>query len=51
MRLRLDDGAVLGPDAMIPVAEKLGLIELIDERVLELVIARLAAEPDLPAVA
>jgi len=45
VRLRLDDGAVLGPDAFIPVAEKLGLIELIDERVLELAIARLAAAP------
>ena len=30
MRLRLEDGAVLGPDAIVPVAEKLGLIELID---------------------
>ena len=45
MRLQLADGAMLGPDAVIPVAEKLGLIEFIDERVLELVIARLAAEP------
>ena len=45
VRLRLDDGAVLGPDAFVPIAEKLGLIELIDERVLELAIARLAAAP------
>jgi len=45
VRLRLDDGAVLGPDAFVPIAEKLGLIELIDERVLELAVARLAAEP------
>jgi diguanylate cyclase (GGDEF)-like protein len=45
MRLSLEDGTTLGPDAVIPVAEKLGLIELIDERVLELAVARLAAEP------
>ena len=46
VRLRLDDGAVLGPDAFVPIAEKLGLIELIDERVLQLAVARLAAEPE-----
>ena len=46
MRLRLQDGTTLGPDAVIPVAEKLGLIELIDERVLELVVAGLVAEPE-----
>ena len=45
VRLRLADGATLGPDAFVPIAEKLGLIELIDERVLELAAARLAAEP------
>jgi len=45
VRLRLDDGALIGPEAVIPVAEKLGLIELIDARVLELAVARLAAEP------
>ncbi len=45
VRLRLDDDAVIGADAIIPVAEKMGLIELLDQRVLELVAARLAAEP------
>ena len=45
VRMRLDDGSVVGPEGMIAAAEKLGLIELIDERVLELVVARLAAEP------
>ena len=45
VRLRLEDGAVLGPDAFVPVAEKLGLIELIDERVQELAVQRLGAEP------
>ncbi len=45
VRLRLEDGMTLGPDAVIPAAEKLGLIELIDARVLDLAVARLAAEP------
>src|SRR6185437_3954677 len=45
MRLRLEDGMTLGPDAVIPAAEKLGLVELIDARVMELAVARLAAEP------
>ncbi len=45
MRLRLEDGSMLGPDAVIPVAEKLGLIELIDERVFELAVACLAEAP------
>ena len=39
----------LGPDAMIPVAEKLGLIELIDERVLELVDRAAGRRARLPA--
>jgi diguanylate cyclase (GGDEF)-like protein len=45
MRMRLEDGMTLGPEAVIPAAEKLGLIELVDARVVELVLARLAAEP------
>ena len=45
VRLRLDDGMILGPETLIPAAEKLGLIELIDARVMELAVARLAAEP------
>lgn len=45
MRLRLEDGMTLGPDAVIPAAEKLGLIELIDARVMELAVDRLVAEP------
>ena len=45
VRLRLEDGMTLGPEAVIPVAEKLGLIEVIDARVMELAVARLAAEP------
>lgn len=45
MRLRQDDGQWLTPDVVIPVAEKLGLIELIDERVLELTLDCLVADP------
>ena len=45
VRLRLPDGGVLGADALVPVAEKLGLIEMVDERVLQLAVAYLAAEP------
>jgi EAL domain-containing protein (putative c-di-GMP-specific phosphodiesterase class I) len=45
MRLRQDDGKFLGPAAVIPVAEKHGLIELLDERVLELTLDALLAEP------
>jgi diguanylate cyclase (GGDEF)-like protein len=45
MRLRLEDGMTLGPEAVIPAAEKLGLIELIDARVMELAVERLVAEP------
>ncbi len=45
LRLRMDDGTLLCPDALIPAAEKLGLIELIDNRVLELAVQCLAADP------
>ncbi len=44
-RLRMEDGALLGSDAMIPAAERVGLVEMIDERVADLVCARLAADP------
>lgn len=39
-----DGELVLAPD-VVPIAEKLGLIRLVDHRVLELVIAELAAAP------
>jgi diguanylate cyclase (GGDEF)-like protein len=45
VRMRRDDGQFsLAPD-IVPVAEKLGLIRLVDHRVLELVIAELADAP------
>lgn len=47
MRLRLENGDLVSPGAIIPVAERLGIIEMLDQRVLELALARLAAEPQL----
>jgi diguanylate cyclase (GGDEF)-like protein len=47
MRLRLENGELVSPGAVIPVAERLGLIEMLDQRVLELAVARLASEPNL----
>ncbi|MDE2579669.1 MAG: GGDEF domain-containing protein [Hyphomicrobiales bacterium] len=47
LRLRAADGSVQMPGAILPVAEKAGLIRLLDQRVLELALARLAADPAL----
>ena len=47
LRVRQDDGRLAGPEALLPVAEKLGLVEQLDQRVLELALDRLAAEPEL----
>jgi diguanylate cyclase (GGDEF)-like protein len=45
VRMQQEDGrALLAPD-IVPVAERLGLIRLVDHRVLELAIAELAASP------
>ena len=44
VRMRHDDNLLLAPD-IVPVAERLGLIRLVDHRVLELVLAELAASP------
>jgi diguanylate cyclase (GGDEF)-like protein len=41
-----DDTLMLAPD-IVPVAERLGLIRLVDQRVLELVVAELAAAPQI----
>src|SRR5215472_4961687 len=48
VRMEQDDGRVLLAPDIVPVAERLGLIRLVDHRVLELVVAELA---DAPAVA
>jgi diguanylate cyclase (GGDEF)-like protein len=45
IRMEQDDGQILLAPDIVPVAEKLGLIRLVDHRVLELVVAELAASP------
>jgi diguanylate cyclase (GGDEF)-like protein len=45
VRMEQHDGQVLLAPDIVPVAEKLGLIRLVDHRVLELVVAELAAAP------
>ena len=45
VRMQQDDGQFLLAPDIVPVAEKLGLIRLVDHRVLELVVAELAAAP------
>ena len=47
VRMEQDDGQVLLAPDIVPVAERLGLIRLVDHRVLELVIAELAASPNV----
>jgi diguanylate cyclase (GGDEF)-like protein len=47
VRMKQDDGQLLLAPDIVPVAEKLGLIRLVDHRVLELVVAELAASPNV----
>jgi len=47
IRMEQDDGQVLLAPDIVPVAEKLGLIRLVDHRVLELVVAELAVSPNV----
>jgi diguanylate cyclase (GGDEF)-like protein len=47
VRIRRADGSLLPASIIVPLAEKLGLIRLIDARVLELAIAELNAAPQL----
>jgi diguanylate cyclase (GGDEF)-like protein len=47
IRMERDDGQVLLAPDIVPVAERLGLIRLVDHRVLELVVAELAAAPNV----
>jgi diguanylate cyclase (GGDEF)-like protein len=47
VRMEQDDGQVLLAPDIVPVAEKLGLIRLVDHRVLELVVAELAASANM----
>lgn len=47
IRLRQPDGSIVSPGAILPIAEKAGLVHLLDQRVLELAVARLQADPQL----
>ena len=49
MRIRRTDGSVIAAGEVIPLAERLGLVRLIDHRMLELVVAELVAAPALKA--
>jgi len=49
MRIRRPDGGLIAAQEIVPVAERLGLVRLLDFRVLELVIDELAAAPGLHA--
>ncbi len=47
MRIRRTDGSLIAANDIVPVAERLGLVRLLDFRVLELVIDEMAAAPTL----
>jgi diguanylate cyclase (GGDEF)-like protein len=47
MRIGRPDGTLVGAHDVMPIAERLGLVRLIDHRMLELVIAELGEVPDL----
>jgi diguanylate cyclase (GGDEF)-like protein len=47
VRILQEDGTLMLAPDIVPVAERLGLIRLVDQRVLELVVAELAAAPDI----
>jgi len=49
MRVRRPDGQLTHAGDIIPVAERVGLIRMLDHRMLELVVQELAAAPDLRA--
>jgi diguanylate cyclase (GGDEF)-like protein len=49
MRVRRDDGTLLAINEVVPLAEQLGLVRLLDHRVLELVLDELTAAPGLHA--
>jgi diguanylate cyclase (GGDEF)-like protein len=49
MRVRRTDGSLLGAGEIVPVAERLGLVRMLDHRVLELVVDDMVAAPTLQA--
>jgi diguanylate cyclase (GGDEF)-like protein len=48
VRLRRADGRIIAPDLVMPIAERVGLVQLIDYRVLELVLGHLSRDPTVP---
>jgi len=49
MRIRRPDGRLIPASGIVPAAERLGLVRLVDHRMLELVLAELVAAPALNA--
>ncbi len=49
MRVKRPDGSLLAVSDVVPLAERLGLVRLLDHRVLELVLSELVAAPELRA--
>jgi diguanylate cyclase (GGDEF)-like protein len=49
MRVQCTDGSMLPVHDVVPLAERLGLVRLLDHRVLELVLGELIAAPELNA--
>jgi diguanylate cyclase (GGDEF)-like protein len=49
MRIRRDDGSLITATEAVPIAERVGLVRLIDHRVLELLVSEMAAVPALRA--
>jgi diguanylate cyclase (GGDEF)-like protein len=47
VRLKRADGRIIAPDLVMPIAERVGLVQLIDYRVLDLAINRLSLDPTL----
>ncbi len=47
MRLRRPDGSLVAPASVLPTAEKSGLIQMIDQRVLELALEKLEEHPEM----
>jgi diguanylate cyclase (GGDEF)-like protein len=45
LRLVMPDGTIVGPSGLLPVAERAGLVGLLDRRVLDLALARLQQHP------
>jgi diguanylate cyclase (GGDEF)-like protein len=45
VRLKMSDGRIVGADELVPVAEKIGILKMIDHRVIELALEHLSIDP------